>query len=255
MKRALIFAIIIIIGLIPSTGLAARVFPYQPPDPPPPPGDVPEIQTQIESTILQSLEAGETNFFSLARDQLTIQNIKLSPDKLWGTAWLALTDPQTGEVLPSEPALAITKWNGSDWETALPVDTNWTDWLLAAPEDLINTETKNTLFWMQREVTDAAETTTALGGYLLPWAAGQTVYLSRSVAHDADFSSGNAHYSFDFYVPQTMFDIHAAKPGAVWLYRDDVPNNDHNSVNYLVLEDTSTSSPRGSSSAWQTIPA
>ena len=86
-----------------------------------------------------------------------------------------------------------------------------------------------------------ALTSAPLTGYHLPWEAGRTVWLSQSVGHDKYTPSGTAHYAFDFYIHATMFNLHAAKAGTVYRFKDSVENDDHTDVNYLVLEDISTS--------------
>ena len=86
-------------------------------------------------------------------------------------------------------------------------------------------------------------------GYFLPWHGGQTAYLSRSVGHDADFTT--AHFAFDFYMPGTTvcpsggqstlgttglnFDIYAARAATVWGWDDSVADCDHSKVNFIVL--------------------
>ncbi len=168
-----------------------------------------------------------------------IENIQLSEDSTWASAWIELTNPENGEVIPGEPIPAVAHWDGYNWQVFLPSDEDWPTLVRSAPADLQKHPTLAT--WLQlNEPLPLPQITQELSGYLLPWEGGKTVYLSRSVAHDADFPSGNAHYSFDFYVPQTMFNIHAAKAGTVWLYKDTVPNNNHDDVNYLVLQDTTT---------------
>jgi murein DD-endopeptidase MepM/ murein hydrolase activator NlpD len=82
------------------------------------------------------------------------------------------------------------------------------------------------------------------GGYRLPWAAGQTAWLSGSTSHDAYIPSGNAHYAFDFYIPQTMYRLYASKAGIVWRAKWDTPNFDASGTgNYIVLQDNTTSPP------------
>ena len=84
---------------------------------------------------------------------------------------------------------------------------------------------------------------------MLPWHGGQTAYLSRSVGHDADFTT--AHFAFDFYIPGSTvcptggistlgttglnFNIYASKAATVWGWDDSVEDCDHSKVNFIVL--------------------
>lgn len=194
----------------------------------------------LEATIYEAIEEESEHVLGLLVNQSEITNLQLSTDNSWGTAWLVLSDPETGERLPIEPGLVLAQQIGSEWQVFLPSDREWLTKVQSAPPDLL----PDTLRAAWLEIyTDArlAGTTEAIGGYLLPWKGGETAWLSQSVAHDKYTPSGSAHYAFDFYVPQTMFDVYAAKSGYVWLAKWDVPNGDKSGAgNYLVLEDTST---------------
>jgi hypothetical protein len=150
-----------------------------------------------------------------------------------------MVDPETGEVLPTEPGLAITRLVGNEWQTTLPSDPEWLDLLKSAPQDLLTDEYKASFEELFTAAAPALDAT--YSGYLLPWEAGKTVYLSQSIGHDHYIPSESAHYSFDFYVYKTMYRLHASKPGTVWRARWDVPNGDDSDMgNYIVLKDTST---------------
>ena len=161
-------------------------------------------------------------------------------DGKWATAWLVPVDPQTGQALPTEPGLALAQRSGESWNVTLHTDPGWPDALQAVPGDLMTVDSK--LMWLSMSPPGGAEQPvfpyTPFHGYKLPWAYGQTVYLSRSVGHDADYTT--SHYGFDFYVPSAMFNIHAAKDGTVWGWRDSIANNDHSAANFIVLEDKTT---------------
>ena len=193
----------------------------------------------IEEALQVSAQAQLDSLYPIDMYDSTVENIQLSDDATWATAWVVMINPQTGDAIPGEPTPALAYWDGIQWNAVFPSSKDWEFILAGAPQDVQDDPTIATWLNMNMQPpTDQLVTT--IGGYLLPWEGGRTVYLSRSVAHDGDITSGNAHYSFDFYVPQTMFNIHAAKPGTVWLYKDTVANNDHSDVNYLVLQDTST---------------
>lgn len=177
--------------------------------------------------------------------QVHVEDIKQSADQQWATADLVLESPE-GETLPAEAGLALARYTGKGWQVTMPADPNWLALLKVMPEDVLPPEERE--MWIERYTAQTTAVPAApLGGYLLPWKGGDTAFLSRSVAHDRDISSGSAHFAFDFYNPSNrMFPVHAAKNGTVWLFKDDVPtcteyHCDQPLGNYIVLQDTSTS--------------
>ncbi|GAB4496615.1 MAG: hypothetical protein OHK0052_06830 [Anaerolineales bacterium] len=177
--------------------------------------------------------------------QVQVDDLQQSADRQWATADLVLKSPE-GEILPAEAGLALARYTGKGWQVTMPTDSNWLDLLKAMPEDVLPTAERD--MWLELYTAQTAAIPAApIGGYLLPWEGGKTAFLSRSVAHDKDIPSGNAHFSFDFYNPANrMFPVYAAKNGVVWLYKDDVPtcteyHCDQPLGNYIVLQDTSTS--------------
>ena len=200
-----------------------------------PPGN----PNEFEQAVLDSFNHWLEQTYAISLFEPGVENAQLSAEPGWATAWVVMQNPQTGEALPGEPLPALGVWDGNAWKVLFPFDPGWSEALASAPQDLLAAPTLST--WLNMNVPQPGETfVAAISGYLLPWEGGKTVYLSRSLQHDEDITSGNAHYSFDFYVPQTMFNIHAARAGTVWLFSDSVPNNNHDDVNYLVLQDTAT---------------
>jgi hypothetical protein len=207
---------------------------------PPPPGQITAGgETLIEKAILDAARNQITELYGFPLFDIKLENLTLSKDNTWASAWLEMTNPESGEVIPTEPTYAIAHWDGNSWIAILPSNSTYQKALDTAPLGLYSEEIRRNLLTMGFQQPQV-RLTAPIPGYWLPWEAGKTVYLSRSVAHDGDFPTGNAHYAFDFYVPQTMFDIHAAKGGTVWLFKDTVPTNDHSDVNYIVLKDTTT---------------
>jgi len=240
MKRLIIIAITIFLAAITAAQHIPTldIFPVRAGIDP-----IEKIQSSEEDDVRRAIEdalvKSSSYFISGISDMIRVDNVTISEDGNWATAWLVLSDPTTGDPLPSEPGLAIAKWDATQWLASLPGDPTYSLSLTNAPQELINYDTRIDYLAINR-IQSETEVSAPLSGYLLPWRAGETVYLSRSVAHDADITSGNAHYSFDFYISKTMFNIHAAKSGTVYLWRDDVPNDNHESVNYIVLKDTTT---------------
>ncbi|MGD2156644.1 MAG: peptidoglycan DD-metalloendopeptidase family protein, partial [Anaerolineales bacterium] len=203
-------------------------------------------ETKIKEAIKRAVS--EEKHYTLAYfvGAIEIEEIKISNDGLWARAWLVPFDPKTGQPIPTEPGLVISKRAGELWEVWLPTTPGWLEKVRQAPESILSQEHKDT--WVKRlETQDINLPSTPFSGYLLPWEAGVTVYLTQSTCHDSYITSGNAHYSFDFSIHGTMWDTYAAKSGEVWLWKDDVPtcfeltcNDDQPLGNYMVLRDTTT---------------
>ena len=228
---------IFVFHLSASAELPAAPFP---PTPTPAPEGVEELD-RIQTAVENAIAAESENVLSFLVNHEQVENIEISPDGDTAIAWIVLKDPETGEILPIEPGLAFAvKDPDTGWSVILPSAPNWVDQLQGAPAELVSEELKQ--FWLEMLAEQIESANLGpLGGYLLPWAKGNLAWLSQSVAHDKYTPSGSAHYAFDFYVPQTMFNLYASKPGIVWYARWDVSNNNHVGVgNYLVLQDNST---------------
>lgn len=237
MNRKIVFTLFIIFSSIffivysISTNAA-------PPGPTPPPEEM--DKEIIEQAVLAAVDDQREYVMGYLVNDIQVAEIELSQDGSVGIVQLEMVDSVSGELLPSEPGLAFAKWDGSEWKITLPADSDWIDLVESAPENLLSDESKASYFEMHQTEILAAQVT--YSGYLLPWEAGKVVYLSQSTGHDQYIPSGSAHYSYDFYIPQTMYSLRAAKQGTVWRARWDVPNgNDSDMGNYLVLKDTSTS--------------
>jgi hypothetical protein len=208
--------------------------------PPPPDSNIDEEKERIAKSVLQAIEDQKEYLLVYLVNEIQISSIELSQDGTEGVIFLELIDPQTGEVLPTEPGLAFTALVDGEWEVILPSDPAWIDLVEAAPQELLTDEYKISYIEMYR--TAIQTTGMTYPGYLLPWEAGRTVYLSQSTGHDRYIPSGSAHYSFDFYIYKTMYQLRASKAGTVWRTRWDVPNgNDQDMGNYIVLKDETTS--------------
>lgn len=238
MKRTL-FHIIIFVALIPINLSFGKT-------PPPPGSDInPKDHEQVERAILNSISAQREPVLAYLIYDVQVSNIKLSKDQAWASAWLNPVDLETGQIVPAEPGLALAMREGKDWRVILPSDPGWVAAVKAAPSNLLSSEIKST--WLELYGDDKMSLDAGpFGGYLLPWAGGETMYMTQSVHHDKYTASLSAHYAFDFAAPwdssssSPMFNVYAAKAGtvkrAVWEHED------HNEKygNYLVLEDTAT---------------
>ena len=238
MKR--LWITLLLAACVAPISLLNRPSASSPKAPPPPKGTPAAIPEELEAAFLSAARLNLESTYPVPLFDVRVENITLTEDGRFATAWLVPVNPETGEAIPTEPGLALATWDGQRWVVQLPTDPGWQETLASVPLDVLPGEVQDQ--WLGLENVPLAPTlpTGALQGYLLPWAEGETVYLSRSVAHDGSFPSGNAHYSFDFYISKTMYDIHASKAGTVWAFKDTVPNNNHNDVNFIVLQDNST---------------
>ncbi len=209
--------------------------------PPPPVGADNEIEKElIKEAVLQAIDGQREFVLGYLVNDVQVTNVELNQDETAGVIFLEFIDPETGEVLPTEPGLAFATLTDDGWEVVLPSDPGWIDLVEAAPQELLTDEYKISYAEMYRTEVQTAGAT--YSGYLLPWDAGRTVYLSQSTGHDRYISSGSGHYSFDFYISKTMYQLRASKAGTVWRARWDVSNgNDEDMGNYLVLKDETTS--------------
>jgi hypothetical protein len=207
--------------------------------PPPTKSPIEEEIVKIEQAILDAVQGEREYVLGFLVYDVQVADVQISEDGTWGIAYLEMIDPKTGEVLPTEPGLAITRRVGTDWQVTLPADPEWLELMKSAPEDLLTEEFK--VSYEELFTASALALEATYSGYLLPWEAGKTVYLSQSIGHDRYIPSESAHYSFDFYIYKTMYRLHASKAGTVWRARWDVPNGDDSDMgNYFVLKDTST---------------
>ncbi|OGO27069.1 MAG: hypothetical protein A2136_04795 [Chloroflexi bacterium RBG_16_54_11] len=233
--------VVLSVFLIPTASSTA-----QDAEPPATQSNQPSIQDQIEQAVLEAIAVSERYRQGKMVTNLQVSEIKTSQDQLWGTAWIAYYDMQVQAFIPTEPGLAVTHNMAGDWMVYLPSDPGWQAAIISAPEDLLNKGAKE--MWLAMNQGEP-ETFPAQGGYLLPWHGGQTANLSRSVGHDADYTT--AHFAFDFYVPGSTvcpgggesssgttglnFSLYASKAGTVWGWEDSVEDCDHNAVNFIVL--------------------
>jgi len=192
----------------------------------------------IESEIAQEQDEA----LALLVYDTEIEDVNISRDGDWATAQLVPLDPESQQVIPTEPGLAIAHREGDSWKAFLPSDPLWALLIREVPDDLISPEQKEN--WIQiADIQASAATVGPFAGYHLPWKGYETLSLTQSVGHDRYTPSGSAHFAFDFATagyPSGMFDVYAAKSGivkrVVWSY----PNGNTTNTNYLVLEDTST---------------
>jgi hypothetical protein len=208
------------------------------------------IEDQIKQAILHTVASNSRYVQGGMITDLQVTEIKISKDQQWATAWVVNYDPQIGAVIPTEPGLAVAHFLKDRWQVILSSDPDWQDAINQTPDDLLSTDEKDMWVTMNQ---GTAELYPTQSGYFLPWHGGQTGYLSRSVGHDANYTT--AHYAFDFYLPGTTicptggggvtsgttglnFNVYAARAGTVWGWDDTVTDCDHSKVNFIVLQNS-----------------
>jgi len=237
--RRLILLLTLIIGVLPITIASGSD------ELPPPPNNPAEI-ARLESAIQDSMGAERDSILALTAPDIQVANLAISQDGNWGVGWLIPIDPHTGEPAPIEPGVVITRRERGEWQVWHPAKDGWIEMVQAAPDEILSQAHKDVLADMYATQRIAVPTA-ALTGYLLPWEAGVTHFLTQSTCHDEYLSSGNAHYAFDFSTYGQLWNIQAAKGGVVWLWKEDVPTcyaatcSDTQSLgNYIVLKDETT---------------
>src|SRR4030067_1099117 len=215
-------------------------------EPPPSVKNQQEISDQIKQAILEAIASNNRYIQGGMVTNLQVTDVKTSRDQLWATAWVVYYDSTIEALIPSEPALAVTHFVDDHVQVYLPVDFGWQNMVYSLPDDLLTISEKEMWVAMNQ---GSIESYPTQSGYLLPWHGGQTANLSRSVGHDADYST--SHYTFDFNVPGNTvcpggaksilgttglnFNLYASRAGTVWGWNDAVENCDHSAVNFIVL--------------------
>lgn len=202
------------------------------------------VEQAVQQAIADAIRAQRADEPALALFETRIEGLRISQDQTWAVAWMTPVDPDTQQVIPTEPGLALVKRVNGQWQVFLPSALGWVDALRQAPTELVPQERKDGWLMMADARPLAAGPSAPLGGYRLPYAGGETMRLTQSVGHDRYTASGSAHFSFDFATPgypSKMFNVHAARSGVVRrVHWDQANGSEADPGNYIVLEDTGT---------------
>lgn len=202
----------------------------------------PAWDAAVISAFQQGVQGREDAIAFMVFD-VNVDRLTFSEDGTLALLWLNLADRDTGELIPAEAGLAIaerTQGDGThpeDWKVTLQADRSWNKTLKKVPDEVLLPDLKDRYVSKEQPQQKGKVYT----GYKLPYPSGVKMKLSGSIGHVFTYKTcpDSCLYAFDF-ADGTNFPVLAAKGGrvkyAVWRY----PNNYHESANYIVLEDTST---------------
>lgn len=244
MKRigSLLALLLLAALLLQNTPAAQAARPAQDPPPPPEEGtpEPPSTGELLLQSVRQAMQERSNEVMAFALDAVTIDHINFSEDGQTALVWLAFTDPQTGEIIATEPGLAIARLDGTEWRVSLQADADWAAALDAVPFSLLD---KQERLQFDPRLRAEAAASTVYTGYYLPWAKGLSKRLSGSIGHFLDYHScveESCRYAYDF-ADGTMFPMVASKGGTVYLAKWTCANGDEDCYNYIVIKDTTTS--------------
>lgn len=206
----------------------------------------------LEAALRSAAESNQKAIPAFLLYKVVADRVEVSSDGKTALVWMALVDPQTKKVVATEPGLAIARRSDtrSQWKITLPTHVEWQSVLQGVPDSLMSKERK-AIFTPSQSKDIALDT--VYTGYFLPWEGGKRVWLTGSVAHFTTYNScsyvtvdGDTHstcrYAFDF-SDGTMFRVLASRGGEVVGARWTCANSDHNCLNYIALEDRTTTPP------------
>jgi len=245
-SMALVFGLFFFLGVSGAVGKFTQVDLFQKLTPVPPT----ETDQALEEAFRKSVQQKRNQVLGFQVFEVVIDHIQYAADKSTALIWIALRDPQSGEVIASEPGLAIAYsaspndlGNPDNWTIVQQVDEGFTNGLEMLPKELLTESVLNQYLTPRQE--PGLSAIAALHGYKLPWTAGLAKRVTNSIGHVYSVSGGLAscpsscRYAYDF-ADGTMFPMLAAKGGTVKAYKTTCSNGDSNCTNYLVLEDQST---------------
>jgi murein DD-endopeptidase MepM/ murein hydrolase activator NlpD len=209
--------------------------------PPAPPPIFASDEEAIRYKLQEAIHANEEAALSFMLYRVQVDHMQFSKDRNLALVWLAFADPQTGQVLATEPGLAIATRGLKEWQITLQIDEHWTEMLKNVPGTLLSPTIRAQLLSSPQGDEMSALAGQVFSGYKLPWKGGTFNYVTGSVGHVLTYKSceSTCRYAFDF-ADGTMFPVYAARSGrvkyAAWTY---VNGNEQN-ANYLILEDAST---------------
>jgi hypothetical protein len=156
------------------------------------PADTTDAATAELAGLLESALQNRVDSLAPLIFDITIDHVTYSNDGQVAAMWVAMRDPQNGEVVATEPSLVIARRSPLDpnWSLTLPPDADYSGALEALPEELISDELRET--FLAEELLLDEPTGQVFNGYLLPWAGGanQTPFRQHWPLPDLQFLFG-----------------------------------------------------------------
>ena len=162
-------------------------------------------------------------------------DVNFSEGRYEALIWMVEVDPATGENLPAEPHLILAKYEPSTatWTLKFSIEEDFGATIhSSAFKDI---EIAQQYPAVDPKVPKAMQT---MGGYYLPWKAGDTKRLTWSISHSS-CANNYCRYAFDF-ADGTHYPVLAAKGAYVFHFNDSCWDNDHSCTNSITLQDRST---------------
>lgn len=213
---------------------------------PPPPA----IDEALRTAVAREVQAKRPSALGMMIYDTEVNEIFYSADGRTALIWLQFRDPDTGEVIGTEPGLAIARnpqgflAQSDEWQVTLQTARDFARQLTSLPAELRDPEVEQ-FYLEQREAMEKAAVQT-FTGYKLPWSKALNIKITGSVGHFLDYNSCSetyCRYAYDFWNPDStnrMFPLLASKGGVVKAYKESCPNGSTSCTNYLVLQDDST---------------
>ena len=123
---------------------------------PPPPSENEVEKERIEEAVIKTIDAQREYVLGYLVNDVQISNVQVSQDENLGVIFLEMVDPDTGEVLPTEPGLAFAIRSGNEWQVILPSDPGWIELVRSAPQELLTDEYKISYEEMYRTTVQTA---------------------------------------------------------------------------------------------------
>ncbi len=205
----------------------------------PPPASTPVgLKNELSAALARRLETkAATQALTIGLFTPELDTAFTTPDGKTAVMWLALRDDR-GQILATEPGLALAHLSAEGWEVLLPGDPGWDETLASLPDDMLPLE----LSPAPAGASLTSGSIDALSGYYLPYAAGTARWLEGSISHfqyipELGYPSCTidfCHYAYDF-TDLWHFPLLASKDGTVFASRDSCPDGGTNCTNFIVL--------------------
>ena len=168
-------------------------------------------------------------------DTWKLYDVNFSEGRYEALIWMVEVDPETGENLPAEPHLILAKYDPGTalWSLKFSLEEDFGSAIhSSAFKDI---EIAQQYPAVDPKIPKAIQT---MGGYYLPWKAGDTKRLTWSISHSS-CANNYCRYAFDF-ADGTHFPVLAAKGAYVFHFQDSCWDNDHSCTNSITLLDNTT---------------